>query len=111
MGAMQPLHWIIVAVVALLLFGGKGKLSGIMGDAAKGVWPAAIPDHQRVAYDLPAIRKWLEVFLVRFFQTSQFKRSAVPNGPKVTSGGSLSPRGDWRMPSDAEATAWLAELG
>lgn len=61
-------------------------------------------------YDLATIRKWLEVFCWRFFQISQFKRSAVPNGPKVQSGGSLSPRGDWRMPSDASAAAWLAEL-
>ena len=53
---------------------------------------------------------WLEVFLVRFFATSQFKRSAVPNGPKVGSGGSLSPRGDWRAPSDVSADVWLDEL-
>jgi NAD+ synthase (glutamine-hydrolysing) len=50
------------------------------------------------------------VFLFRFFQISQFKRSCVPNGPKVGSGGSLSPRGDWRAPSDSEATVWLEEL-
>jgi NAD+ synthase (glutamine-hydrolysing) len=61
-------------------------------------------------YSLREIRKWLEVFLRRFFQTSQFKRSALPNGPKVGSGGSLSPRGDWRAPSDGNATAWLADL-
>lgn len=61
-------------------------------------------------HDLPTILKWLRVFLTRFFATSQFKRSAVPNGPKVTSGGALSPRGDWRAPSDAGATVWLAEL-
>jgi NAD+ synthase (glutamine-hydrolysing) len=61
-------------------------------------------------YKLGEIRKWLEVFLRRFFQTSQFKRSALPNGPKVGSGGSLSPRGDWRAPSDGNATAWLADL-
>jgi len=61
-------------------------------------------------YDLKAIRKWLAVFLKRFFETSQFKRSAMPNGPKVGSGGSLSPRGDWRAPSDGNATAWLADL-
>lgn len=60
-------------------------------------------------YDLSTIALWLELFLKRFFQ-NQFKRSCVPNGPKVGSGGSLSPRGDWRMPSDAEATAWIAEL-
>ena len=61
-------------------------------------------------YSLPEIRKWLAVFLQRFFQTSQFKRSALPNGPKVGSGGSLSPRGDWRAPSDGNAAAWLADL-
>ncbi len=61
-------------------------------------------------YDLPTIKKWLGVFLFRFFQTSQFKRSAMPNGPKIGSGGSLSPRGDWRAPSDSEATVWLREL-
>jgi NAD+ synthase (glutamine-hydrolysing) len=52
----------------------------------------------------------LRVFLHRFFATSQFKRSAIPDGPKVGSGGSLSPRGDWRAPSDASAALWLAEL-
>jgi NAD+ synthase (glutamine-hydrolysing) len=63
----------------------------------------------RGKYRLPAIKKWLGVFLKRFFQ-SQYKRSAMPNGPKVGSGGSLSPRGDWRAPSDAAASAWLADL-
>jgi NAD+ synthase (glutamine-hydrolysing) len=52
----------------------------------------------------------MRLFLFRFFQTSQFKRSAIPNGPKVGSGGSLSPRGDWRAPSDSEAIVWLEEL-
>jgi NAD+ synthase (glutamine-hydrolysing) len=61
-------------------------------------------------YALGEIRKWLGVFLGRFFQTSQFKRSALPNGPKVGSGGSLSPRGDWRAPSDGNASAWLEDL-
>ena len=61
-------------------------------------------------YSLGEIRKWLEVFLRRFFQTSQFKRSALPNGPKVGSGGSLSPRGDWRAPSDGNASVWLQDL-
>ena len=64
----------------------------------------------RDKYDLAEIRKWLAVFLKRFFQTSQFKRSALPNAPKVGSGGSLSPRGDWRAPSDGVADAWLADL-
>ena len=61
-------------------------------------------------HDLPAILNWLRVFLTRFFATSQFKRSAVPNGPKVTGAGALSPRGDWRAPSDSGAAVWLAEL-
>jgi len=64
----------------------------------------------RGRYRLAEIRKWLRVFLVRFFETSQFKRSALPNAPKVGSGGSLSPRGDWRAPSDANAAVWLADL-
>jgi NAD+ synthase (glutamine-hydrolysing) len=64
----------------------------------------------RDKYALGEIRKWLGVFLGRFFQTSQFKRSALPNGPKVGSGGSLSPRGDWRAPSDGNASAWLEDL-
>ena len=78
-------------------------------DAQSGDWPEGLPPSERVAYDLPEIRRWLELFHRRFF-TNQFKRSTLPNGPKVVAGGSLSPRGDWRMPSDAAATAWLAEL-
>jgi NAD+ synthase (glutamine-hydrolysing) len=78
-------------------------------DADAGLWPPGFPEQRRIAYDLPVIRHWLEVFLTRFF-SSQFKRSAIPNGPKVAAGGSLSPRGDWRMPSDASARAWLADL-
>ena len=80
------------------------------GDKAAGFWPPAFQDARKHEYGLPTIKKWLRVFLFRFFQTSQFKRSAMPNAPKVGSGGSLSPRGDWRAPSDAEATVWLAEL-
>jgi NAD+ synthase (glutamine-hydrolysing) len=80
------------------------------GDKNRGDWPDLLPPEKRVEYDLPAIKKWLEVFLHRFFKLSQFKRSAIPNGPKVGSGGSLSPRGDWRAPSDAEAEVWLKEL-
>jgi NAD+ synthase (glutamine-hydrolysing) len=79
-------------------------------DAGRGAWPEGLPAAKQVAYDLPTIRHWLEVFVFRFFQISQFKRSAVPNGPKVGSGGSLSPRGDWRAPSDAESRVWLDEL-
>jgi len=78
-------------------------------DADKGGWPLSLPETARRAYTLAEIRKWLELFLKRFF-ANQFKRSAVPNGPKISSGGALSPRGDWRMPSDAKADAWLAEL-
>jgi NAD+ synthase (glutamine-hydrolysing) len=80
------------------------------GDRSVGHWPETIPEEGRHEYDLAAIKKWLEVFLYRFFEISQFKRSAMPNGPKVGSGGSLSPRGDWRAPSDASAAPWLAEL-
>ena len=79
-------------------------------DATAGSWPPGFPEQDRKAYDLPAIRYWLHTFLRRFFGTSQFKRSAMPNGPKVMAGGSLSPRGDWRAPSDGNATLWLAEL-
>ena len=79
-------------------------------DAATGHWPTATPDDEKVEYDLTTIKHWLRKFLFRFFQTSQFKRSALPNGPKVVTGGSLSPRGDWRAPSDATARVWLDEL-
>lgn len=80
------------------------------GNAERGSWPDDLPVEKRNQYDLPAIQKWLEVFLFRFFKISQFKRSCVPNGPKVGSGGSLSPRGDWRAPSDSQAEVWLQEL-
>ncbi len=80
------------------------------GDRKRGDWPDLLPEDKRLEYDLPAIKKWLDVFLYRFFKLSQFKRSAIPNGPKVGSGGSLSPRGDWRAPSDSEAEVWLREL-
>jgi NAD+ synthase (glutamine-hydrolysing) len=79
-------------------------------DPARGTWPPGFPEERRGAYDLPQIRRWLEVFLQRFFGFAQFKRSAMPNGPKVSAGGSLSPRGDWRAPSDGNANAWLEEL-
>ncbi len=80
------------------------------GELDHGEWPQGVPEASRTAYDLPAIKRWLRVFLKRFFQTSQFKRSALPDGPKVGSGGSLSPRGDWRAPSDSSADLWLREL-
>jgi NAD+ synthase (glutamine-hydrolysing) len=79
-------------------------------DIERGVWPANTPETARCAYSLTEIKHWLRVFLLRFFQLSQFKRSALPNGPKISSGGSLSPRGDWRAPSDASAAVWLREL-
>ena len=74
-----------------------------------GAWPDG-PDVEREEYALPEIKRHLRTFVERFFRTSQFKRSCVPNSPKVGSGGSLSPRGDWRAPSDSEATVWLADL-
>ena len=80
------------------------------GNRERGGWPQLVPEKSRREYDLGTITKWLEVFLVRFFKTTQFKRSAIPNAPKVGSGGSLSPRGDWRAPSDSEAEVWVEEL-
>ena len=79
-------------------------------DVDAGTWPSHFPEHKRRAFDLATIKHWLEVFLFRFFTISQFKRSASPNGPKVTSGGSLSPRGDWRAPSDGNGRIWIKEL-
>ena len=80
------------------------------GDEEKGEWPLDFPKDRRRAYDRATIKAWLKVFLQRFFGFSQFKRSAMPNGPKVSAGGSLSPRGDWRAPSDGNARIWLQEL-
>jgi NAD+ synthase (glutamine-hydrolysing) len=82
----------------------------VWGDRTQGPWPDLVPEQRRNEYSLKEIKHWLEVFVERFFHTSQFKRSALPNGPKVGSGGALSPRGDWRAPSDSTATAWLAQL-
>jgi NAD+ synthase (glutamine-hydrolysing) len=79
-------------------------------DPGGGSWPPNTPAAARRAYTLAEIKHWLGVFVGRFFELSQFKRSALPNGPKISSGGSLSPRGDWRAPSDAKAAVWLAEL-
>ncbi len=75
-----------------------------------GEWPPGFPDDRRHSYDIGEIRHWMRVFIERFFGFSQFKRSAMPNGPKVAAGGSLSPRGDWRAPSDGNARLWLEEL-
>lgn len=79
-------------------------------DADAGDWPVGFPRDSRYAYDLAEITHWLQVFIKRFFGFAQFKRSAIPNGPKVAAAGSLSPRGDWRAPSDGNPEAWLAEL-
>lgn len=79
-------------------------------DAGAGEWPPNHPEEERVAYDEAEIRRWLVVFCERFFGFAQFKRSALPNGPKVSHGGSLSPRGDWRAPADGSAAAWLRDI-
>jgi NAD+ synthase (glutamine-hydrolysing) len=79
-------------------------------DSAKGQWPAGFPEGLKRAYDLATIREWLKVFLFRFFEISQYKRTCIPNSPKVSAGGSLSPRGDWRAPADGVAGPWLDEL-
>jgi NAD+ synthase (glutamine-hydrolysing) len=78
-------------------------------DRRVGTWPD-VPQDERNEYSLADIKRWLQVFLRRFFQLSQYKRSCIANAPKVGSGGSLSPRGDWRAPSDGEAAVWLAQL-
>jgi len=75
----------------------------------KGVWPD-VPEDARREYSMNEIKHWLEVFLHRFFRISQYKRSCVPNSPKIGSGGSLSPRGDYRAPSDSEDTPWIEDL-
>ncbi len=107
---LQDLH-----LYQLLRFGYRPSRIAYLAQAAwsdrtRGRWPDLIPEDQRNEYDLATIKHWLRLFLRRFVQTSQFKRSTLPNAPKVGSGGSLSPRGDWRAPSDAVATAWLDEL-
>lgn len=79
-------------------------------DAEAGAWPPGFPSDEHYSYDLEEITRWLRVFLQRYFGFAQFKRSALPNGPKVSPAGSLSPRGDWRAPSDGNARVWLAEL-
>lgn len=79
-------------------------------DPGSGAWPPGFPAGKRIGYSLAEIRHWLAVFAQRFYSFSQFKRSAMPNGPKISHGGSLSPRGDWRAPSDMAATVWLEEI-
>ncbi|MFV9635822.1 NAD(+) synthase [Mycobacterium neumannii] len=79
-------------------------------DPQRGEWPTGYPESKRPSYSLKEIRHWLQVFAQRYYSFAQFKRSAVPNGPKVSHGGSLSPRGDWRAPSDMSARTWLDEI-
>jgi NAD+ synthase (glutamine-hydrolysing) len=79
-------------------------------DPERGAWPPGFPADKRPSYSLKEIRHWLLVFVHRFYSFSQFKRSALPNGPKVSHGGALSPRGDWRAPSDMSARIWLDEI-
>ncbi|ATG53723.1 NAD(+) synthase [Brachybacterium ginsengisoli] len=79
------------------------------GDVEAGEWPAGYLEADKRSFTRGEIKHWLTVFTKRFF-SNQFKRSALPNAPKVLAGGSLSPRGDWRMPSDAASRAWLAEI-
>ncbi|MCV7199556.1 NAD(+) synthase [Mycobacterium angelicum] len=79
-------------------------------DPKSGSWPPGFPEDKRPSYSLAEIRHWLQVFVQRFYSFSQFKRSALPNGPKVSHGGALSPRGDWRAPSDMSARIWLDEI-
>ncbi len=79
-------------------------------DPEHGNWPPGFPEGKRPSYSLKEIRHWLQIFVQRFYSFSQFKRSALPNGPKVSHGGALSPRGDWRAPSDMSARIWLDEI-
>jgi NAD+ synthase (glutamine-hydrolysing) len=78
-------------------------------DRTEGPWPDTRTSG-RHQYGIGEIKAHLRTFLDRFFRSSQFKRSCIPNAPKVGSGGSLSPRGDYRAPSDSEATVWLRQL-
>lgn len=82
----------------------------VWSDPERGDWPVGFPEDKRPTYSLKEIRHWLQVFAQRYYSFSQFKRSALPNGPKVSHGGSLSPRGDWRAPSDMSARIWLDEI-
>ena len=79
-------------------------------DPDRGSWPPGFPEDKRPSYSLKEVRHWLQIFVQRFYSFSQFKRSALPNGPKVSHGGALSPRGDWRAPSDMSARIWVDEI-
>ena len=80
-------------------------------DVASGEWPPGFPAERRrrLRHGAHQAGGW-RCSCQRFFGFSQFKRSALPNGPKVSAGGSLSPRGDWRAPSDGNARIWIEEL-
>ncbi|HWO13817.1 MAG TPA: NAD(+) synthase, partial [Polyangiaceae bacterium] len=78
-------------------------------DRGAGTWPG-VPVERQSQYTIGEVKRHLGSFCRAFFATSQFKRSCMPNGPKIGSGGSLSPRGDWRAPSDGEAAPWLTQL-
>ena len=104
---LQPLPHHALRPAALE--GGVPGLARLAGRDPRRV-AAGLSRAAQHAYDVGDIKKWLGVFLFRFFEISQFKRSALPNGPKVISGGELSPRGDWRAPSDGNARVWLDEL-
>lgn len=80
------------------------------GPESHAPWPGHYPESARHTYRLQEIASWMRVFMKRFFATSQFKRSAMPNGPKIMAGGALSPRGDWRAPSDGNARLWLRDV-
>jgi NAD+ synthase (glutamine-hydrolysing) len=113
-GTLGPFGLHDFALYYTLRFGFAPSLTAFLAwsawhDAAGGAWPEG-PMAPRRAYAIAEIKRWLGVFLRRFFETSQFKRSAIPNAPKVGSGGALSPRADWRAPSDGMAAAWLREL-
>ena len=87
-----------------------GLASPHASDRAAPGFVAPADGSAEAGYTLAEIRATLEIFLQRFFSGSQFKRSCIANGPKVGSGGSLSPRGDWRAPSDSDSTVWLADF-
>ena len=106
---------LVLHVLPIIRFGQRPSKVAFLAwhawrDASRGRWPAEFPEGGRNEYDLATIGHWLENFVKRFFGFAQFKRSALPNGPKVSGGGAVSPRGDWRAPSDAVADVWVEEL-
>lgn len=97
-------HAIMDAMLGALALGDLGKHFPDTDPVYKGISSRKLLQH------VGEIKKWLQVYVKRFYAGSQFKRSVMPNGPKIGSGGSLSPRGDWRAPSDSSAAPWLTEL-